>query len=129
MRPFLFDGAMKQYRVRLQGIDVPQSKQAFGQHLKQHLASLVYDRRGIADCHKQDKYKCSVCKIPVDGIDANLVQIEAGAGWWYREYAKEQSASDRAVYEAAETRANEAKLGLWADAAPVPPWNWRRGSR
>lgn len=25
--------------------------------------------------------------------------------------------------------AREARLGLWADAAPLPPWEWRRMKR
>lgn len=122
----MLDGALKQYRVRLQGIDAPESKQPFGQRSKQNLSNLVYGRQVVAECTKQDKYKRSVCKILAAGKDANLAQIEAGMAWWYRDYSKEQSASDRAVYEAAEAKAKEAKLGLWADAAPVAPWNWRK---
>lgn len=122
----MLDSTLKQYRVRLQGIDAPESKQPFGQRSKQSLSNLVYGRQVVADCHKQDKYKRSVCKIVAEGKDANLAQIEAGMAWWYRDYAKEQSASDRALYEAAETRAREARQGLWADATPVPPWSWRK---
>jgi endonuclease YncB( thermonuclease family) len=122
----MLDSALKQYRIRLQGIDAPESKQPFGQRSKQSLSNLVYGRQVVAECPKHDKYKRSVCKIIAEGKDVNLAQIEAGMAWWYRDYAKEQSASDRAVYEATETRAKEAKLGLWADAAPVPPWNWRK---
>jgi endonuclease YncB( thermonuclease family) len=125
----MLDSALKQYRVRLQGIDAPESKQPFGQRSKQSLSNLVFSRQVVAECPKQDKYKRSVCKIVAEGIDINLAQIEAGMAWWYREYAKEQSAADRAIYDAAEARAKEAKLGLWADAAPVSPWNWRKGGR
>lgn len=123
----LLDPALKQYRVRLQGIDAPESKQPFGQRSKQNLSNLVYGRQVVAECGKQDKYKRSVCKIVVDGRDANLAQIEAGMAWWYRAYAKEQTAVDRAAYESAEIAAREAKRGLWTDPAPVAPWDWRRG--
>ncbi len=123
----LLDPALKQYRVRLQGIDAPESRQPFGQRSKQNLSSLVYGRQVVAECGKQDKYKRSVCKIVVDGKDANLAQIEAGMAWWYRTYAKEQAAADRALYESAEFAAREEKRGLWTDAAPVAPWDWRRG--
>ena len=123
----LLDPALKQYRIRLQGIDAPESKQAFGQRSKQNLSNLVYGRQVVAECSKQDKYKRSVCKIVVDGKDANLAQVEAGMAWWYRTYAKEQAVADRAAYEAAEFAAREAKRGLWTDVAPVAPWDWRRG--
>ncbi len=41
--------------------------------------------------------------------------------WWYRHYAK----GDRDL-EAAEKLARSAGRGLWADKAPVPPWEFRR---
>ena len=51
---------------------------------------------------------------------------EHGIAWWYRAYKKDQSANDRRLYEAAETSAKAKKVGLWADAKPVPPWKFRR---
>jgi len=55
-----------------------------------------------------------------------LEQIRAGFAWWYRAYAKEQSAEDAALYEQAENEARWQKRGLWVDDKPVPPWEWRR---
>lgn len=28
--------------------------------------------------------------------------------------------------EAAEAKAREGRVGLWRDAAPMPPWEWRK---
>ena len=67
----LLDPALKQYRVRLQGIDAPESKQAFGQRSKHNLSNLVYGRQVVAECNKQDKYKRSVCKIVVGVASEN----------------------------------------------------------
>ena len=61
--------------------------------------------------------------------DVSLEQLRAGLAWWYREYAKEQSAEDRASYAAAEEEARTRRIGLWKDPKPVPPWEWRRGKR
>lgn len=125
----MLDSTLKQYRVRLQGIDAPESKQPFGQRSKQSLSNLVYGRQVVAECSKQDKYKRSVCKVVVEGKDANLAQIEAGMAWWYRDYAKEQSADDRRTYEASEDEAKSIRRGLWSDSEPVAPWEWRRRAR
>jgi endonuclease YncB( thermonuclease family) len=54
-----------------------------------------------------------------------LAQIDAGLAWWYRKYAKEQSAQDRVTYAAVEQDAQESRRGLWRDTDPVPPWEWR----
>jgi endonuclease YncB( thermonuclease family) len=61
--------------------------------------------------------------------DVNLEQIRAGFAWWYLEYAKEQTAEDRASYESAQDDARTRRVGLWKDAKPVPPWEWRRKTK
>jgi hypothetical protein len=49
--------------------------------------------------------------------------------WHYKYYENEQSPADRRLYAEAEREAREARRGLWADTAPVPPWDFRRGGR
>jgi endonuclease YncB( thermonuclease family) len=49
--------------------------------------------------------------------------------WWYRKYAKEQTSQQRANYEAAEATAKAGRVGLWSEADPVPPWEWRHPKR
>jgi endonuclease YncB( thermonuclease family) len=43
--------------------------------------------------------------------------------WWYRKYSKDQNLSQL------ESEARKARLGLWADPAPVPPWSWRKENK
>ena len=57
--------------------------------------------------------------------DVGLEQIRAGMAWWYREYAHEQATQERLVYRDEEESAKGARRGLWKDAKPVPPWEWR----
>ncbi len=125
----LLDAAKQQHKIRLSGIDAPESGQAFGQKSKANLSALVFNRQVIAQCSKTDKYRREVCKILVGGIDANLEQVKACQAWWYRHYASEQPSRDREEYEAAEFNAKIRRLGLWADKNPVPPWDWRQGNR
>jgi len=53
--------------------------------------------------------------------------ISRGMAWFYRFYARELKPEDATVYEQAEAQARKEKRGLWADASPVPPWDFRRG--
>ncbi len=46
--------------------------------------------------------------------------------WWYRAYSREQTPEARGQYEFAQTEARAKRAGLWADQAPVAPWEWRR---
>lgn len=125
----VLDAQHQQHKIRLAGIDAPESKQPFGQASKKHLSELVFGRDVTLDCEKIDRYKRKVCVVMVDDQDANMVQVAAGMAWWYRQYAKEQSAVQRSSYEAAEAAAKAGRVGLWRDAAPVPPWEWRRLSK
>lgn len=122
----VLDAQRQQHKIRLAGIDAPESKQAFGQASKKHLSALVFDRDVTLDCGKTDKYRREVCVVMVDGQDANLAQVKAGMAWWYRKYQKEQTAQHRADYEAAEATARAGRIGLWQDADPMPPWEWRK---
>lgn len=122
----VLDSAKVRHKVRLAGIDAPESKQAFGQASKKHLSDLVFDRDVTLDCGKVDKYRREVCVVMVNGRDANLAQVTAGMAWWYRKYQNEQTAAQRADYEAAEATAKARKVGLWRDADPLAPWDWRK---
>jgi endonuclease YncB( thermonuclease family) len=122
----VLDQAKKQHKVRLAGIDAPEKGQAFGDRAKESLSRLVFDKSVTVESHKADRYGRLVGKVLVAGRDANLEQVRAGFAWWYREYAKEQSPEDRAAYATAEEDARASRRGLWRDAKPVPPWEFRR---
>ncbi len=114
------------YKIRLAGIDAPESRQAFGQASKQHLSALVYKKPVTVLWDKKDRYGRTIGKVMVDGTDACLEQIKAGFAWHYKRYASEQPAQDRADYAAAEDRAKGERIGLWSDAQPTAPWDWRQ---
>ncbi|MBL8401726.1 MAG: thermonuclease family protein [Candidatus Accumulibacter sp.] len=62
-------------------------------------------------------------------LEADLVQLTVGFAWWYQKYAKKQSPEDAGRYQFAEQEARAKRAGLWADGHPIPPWDWRRGTR
>lgn len=53
--------------------------------------------------------------------------INAGLARHYKKYRHEQSAWDRLLYSDAEEKARLRRSGLWLDAIPTPPWDWRKG--
>ena len=115
-----------QLRARLAGIDAPEQKQAFGQRAKQHLAGLVFEKSVMVVGHKYDRYHRLVAKLIIEGQDANLDMVATGYAWHYKRYELEQSLEDRLAYGKAEAKARAERKGLWTDAAPVPPWDFRR---
>lgn len=117
-------------RIRLAGIDAPERKQAFYRSSHAHLAELVAAKVVTVEWNKKDRFQRLIGKVLVDGRDACLAQVRAGWAWHYKQFAKEQTVEDRQAYAAAELEARRARIGLWADGQPTPPWSFRkRGNR
>ena len=131
-------GHYEELKVRLNGIDTPEKRQPFGERAKKAMSDLVYMKDVDLDCIKTDRYGRSVCKVMVTPtsaprgprtLDAGLAMVMVGMAWWYRGYSREQTAQERGQYEFAETEAKAKRVGLWRDAEPVPPWDWRKAQR
>ena len=131
-------GNYEKIKVRLNGIDAPEKRQPFGERAKQAMSALVYMKDVDLDCIRTDRYGRSVCKVMVAPasapagprtLDAGLAMVTVGMAWWYRAYSDEQTAQERGQYEFAEMEARARRVGLWRDAKPVPPWDWRRTAR
>lgn len=125
----VLDASNTQWKIRLMGIDAPEKQQAFGARSRSNLSDLVFGKTVTVEYSKQDKYGRTVGKILVNGIDANLEQIKAGMAWHYKKYEKEQTVADRDIYARAEAQAKAGRRGLWDEAKPVPPWEWRKAKK
>jgi endonuclease YncB( thermonuclease family) len=113
----------QQVKIRLAQIDAPESDQAFGQRSKQSLSDMVFNKNIRVEKETIDKYGRTVGTIFVDGLDANREQIKRGMAWAYRKYLHDQSLLQ------VEDEARRAKVGLWSDPNPMPPWEYRHGGK
>lgn len=114
----------RKLKVRLWGIDAPEKKQAFGQRSKRGLSELVFGREVLVEVKGRDRYGRTLGWVLVEGRPANLLMVERGLAWWYRQYSARALEIGRAEQEARSRR-----LGLWADPQPQAPWEWRRSRR
>ena len=117
------DAANAQHKVRLQGIDAPESGQPFGTQARDRLAELTLRRTVRVILGGRDRYGRDLASVAVDGRDVARDMVAAGLAWQYDRY---DSSPELAR---AEQEARAARRGLWADAAPVPPWEWRATER
>lgn len=125
----VLDDTKRLFVIRLMGIDAPEKVQPFGQRSKQSLSDLVFHDRVEVQWSKRDRYSRLIGKVlRADGSDVCLEQLTRGMAWHYKQYAKDQFFDDRHKYDQAELLAREARIGLWADDHPTPPWAWRLGS-
>lgn len=110
-----------QLKFRIWGIDAPEKGQAFGAKSKEHLSSLIFGKTITVDVKKTDGWGRFVAYVYTpDNKDVSLEMIEAGFAWHYKQY------DDSSVYENAEKEARKNRRGLWIDANPVAPWNYRK---
>jgi len=122
----VLDAGHTQHKIRLAGIDAPELHQAFGRVSQRHLSNAIQGKTVVVHWTKHDKYGRIVGTILLDDHDVNLDQMRAGLAWHYKRYEREQPPAERATYANAETEAHAAHLGLWQDAKPVPPWDYRK---
>lgn len=115
-------GAYQQVTVRLAAIDAPERRQPFGEVSRQHLAALCFNQRAQISPRTQDRYGRMVADVSCQGRDAGGDLVAHGMAWVYVRYAT----ADDAPLNHLQQRAKSAHAGLWADPAPVPPWEWRR---
>jgi endonuclease YncB( thermonuclease family) len=125
----LLDSSNTQHRIRLEGIDAPESHQAFGTQSKRSLSDMVSGKDVTVVYQKTDQYGRLMGKILIDGMDVNLAQVKAGMAWHYKEYEREQSPEDRDLYAKAEDEARADRRGLWQDADPVEPSAFRKEAK
>jgi endonuclease YncB( thermonuclease family) len=109
----------QQTTIRLQGIDAPEIGQPFGSKSRDRLAELTMGKMVVIQADKPDQYGRLLGTVEVNGENVNRQMIADGLAWHYTRYSKDSGLAS------AERAAREARRGLWADARPVPPWEWR----
>jgi endonuclease YncB( thermonuclease family) len=129
------------HKIRLHAVDAPELKQSQGQAAQRWFSDQLLNKEVKINVITKDRYQREVGKVLLPDPncdtktvcntdqDMNLKLLENGHVWWYKDYAKEQSKQDKALYSAAEKNAKEQRIGLWKESNPTPPWAWRKARR
>ncbi|MFT5467818.1 MAG: micrococcal nuclease [Verrucomicrobiales bacterium] len=116
----LLTPAKSKLRIRIQGIDAPERGQAYYKASKQQLADLVFGKEATITLETIDRYDRIVASARTEqGTDVGLGMIESGYAWHADRYLVS------AEYAAAQKKANEDGIGLWAGIRPVSPEAFR----
>ena len=115
-------------RVRLAGIDCPEKGQPFFRRAKEFTAQAAFGRTVKVTplkVNKEERWGRVVATVILpDGRDLSRELLKAGLAWWYDRF----SPGERDLKEL-EQQARLLKRGLWREAAPLPPWDFRAGER
>lgn len=107
-------------KIRLAGIDAPETNQPYGDAATRELATRVLNRRVAVTSVATDVYGRTIAHIHVAGHEVGTELVQSGFAWV-------ATRSRRAAeLMKAQRQARLDQRGLWQGAAPEPPWEWRR---
>lgn len=111
-------------RIRLNGIDAPEKGQEFSGRARKFLEALTIRQHVTVETKGHDKYGRTIGDVFLsDGRNISKELVMAGLAWWYCRYSSD------ALLQQVQENAREAKLGIWSDPAPIPPWVYRKFQR
>lgn len=114
-----------QVKVRLHGIDTPETRQDYGTVAKDFTADRCFGEVVTVVVTDTDRYGRKVGLIVLgDGRVLNHELVAAGLAHWYEEYARGDLALERLQDEA-----RAAKRGLWSRPDAIAPSEFRKGKR
>jgi endonuclease YncB( thermonuclease family) len=103
----------KFYLVRMLGVDAPEINRDFGDKSQKKLSDLILGRNATVIIRKRDSAGRYLGTVYSGGEDINLLQIETGMAWFFRQTGYEPVGVDRKLYEQAEQKARSKRTGLW----------------
>lgn len=110
----------RELKIRLAGIDAPESNQPYGSESRTALAQMLNGKTVRVIAIDRDRYGRIVGRVYLGNLDINLEMIRKGYAWVYRHYNSDQN------FYSTEAEAKNARRGLWGDNnKPIPPWKWR----
>lgn len=128
--------AGQRIEVRLNAIDAPEKSHAgvrgqpHAERSRINLAQLAVRRRATLLHTTMDRYGRHVgmlaLETPQGEVDAGWWQVQSGCAWTYERYLNELPVKMRLRYRDAQSQAKAARRGLWGEAHPIPPWDWRK---
>lgn len=115
----------KQYRIRLYGVDAPETKggQPYSQKAKDYLASMIAGRTVQVEVKDTDRYGRYLGVVSTTDIkNVNLEMLRSGMAWHYSYY------DNTTAYKSAQQQAQKGRKGLWIAPSPINPYEWRKNN-
>lgn len=113
--------------IRLYGVDCPEYGQPFGEEARRAAIDMMQGKKVVIEPMDTDRYGRIVAVVTVRGMVVNSELVRRGLAWVYPRFCTAQPLCSK--LETMEQAARSAKIGLWRDRTPVPPWVWKRNKR
>ncbi|MCF6177334.1 MAG: thermonuclease family protein [Victivallaceae bacterium] len=107
-------------QVRFYGIDAPEKGQPGSRMALQAIIKLLKNQSVRVVKVDIDKYNRIVGKVYLGKLYVNLWMLNNGYAWHFKFFSQDKDLSQ------AETKAQQAKLGIWKLSGNIPPWHYRK---
>ena len=108
--------------VQIWGIDAPEKGQDYADKARAQLEKLTKGRKLTIEVKDTDQYGRVVGEVKAGGKDVAHSMVRTGMAWHDEYNAPEAEGLNKSMYGARKKR-----RGLWADDAPVRPYDFRKG--
>lgn len=112
-------------KIRLNGIDSPESRQQFGREATKFTSDMVLGKVVKVFDKGKDKYGRTIADIELsDGRSLNKELVKNGMARWYKKYSDDQELSELEKDALANAK------GIWAsgNGFQEAPWDWRKNN-
>jgi endonuclease YncB( thermonuclease family) len=99
-------------KIRLEGIDAPESGRAFSRDATNYLRIMLFDRNVVVEGRSVDRYRRLVARVFVDGKDSSIALVRAGLACHFTKYSSDP------VLARAQQQAQADRQGFWIDRPP-----------
>ena len=120
IRPLDQGNQTKPRKIRIDGIDAPESCQIYGAQSTAALKKLIASKTVTVNSKRVDDYGRDVAKIALKDVDVGAWMVSNGHAWSYH------YKFSAGPYRVEEETAKRAKLGLFADASAIEPRVFRK---
>ena len=112
-------------KIRLHGIDAPERKQPAGESARGFVFDVALYQVVEVEEKDRDRYGRVVAVIRLPSSESlQELLLKSGFAWVWPQYCRNCQ-----NWEKLQTEAQKNGCGLWANPDPIPPWEWRRGTR
>lgn len=111
------EGQREPVKVRIEGIDAPETCQPGGREAREALMVLALRKSVQVTDHGQDSYGRQIARLSVDGVDLGAEMVRSGMAWAYR------FRTGKGPYAGLQRQAQKQKTGLFgaSQSAMSPP--------
>ena len=115
VRPMDSKNTSDSLRIRIDGIDAPESCQLYGRQSAAALKKLLLSKQVTITSKRFDDYGREVARVTIGNVDVGSWMVKNGHAWSYH------YRFSNGPYSSEENVAERNKLGLFADASAINP--------